>query len=244
MVFSPQPSVADSLEHYIESAVGFGPSPFLFSLAHPTAPVRPIKTVLDVSLHGYQHVEYAVERQATDSQDARATVNSSLPFCHISNPNRRSNTAAFSLHPPPLDVSSFPAEHSQNSSEQILLAVEGNLVCTIQRDTKNIVLWYIEQNSNNSDQNEALLFTRESDDNGLQLLNSSGTSQATSTTIANTSVLEGRHLTQREAASSSPLSFLSLTATTNTRLSQGSQHRYLHMSHLMYHRNRIKYPRM
>ena len=225
MIFSPQLSVADSLEQYIESAAGSGPSPFLFSLAHPTAPVRPIKTVLGVGMHGYQNLESAVEGVTSVFQDATTNMYSSLPFCNINNPDRHCNAAAFSLHPPPLDVFSFPGESSRKSSEQILLAVEGNLVCTIQRDTKNIVLWHIEQNINISDQNEGLLFTHESDDNRHQLLNSSGTSQATSTTIANTSVLEGRHLTQREAATSSPLSFLSLTATTNTRLSQGSQHR-------------------
>jgi hypothetical protein len=110
---------------------------------------------------------------------------------------------------------------TSGSSEHSLLASEGHLLCTLQRGTSSIVLWSVGLVACSPQQEGHIhpcAVDHSRDKNNISI------SQATSVTIANSSVLEERQLAQREIASS-PSSFLSISATNNSRHSQGSAHR-------------------
>ena len=197
-------------------------SPYFFSLAHPTAPVRPVR-LHDNNGYGGHHSNHAEESKkngfSRNPMDSKSFT-SDHTGDHVSS-DFISNTA-------------YDKKHSgkRKCSEQSLLAVEGNLLCTLKRDTSCIVLWHISHSTHGSHDEGGLIHPCTVDD-GEHILNSSTLSQATSTTIANTSVLEGRYLPQRDLGNSSP-SFLSLSGN-NTRSSIGSSHRYLsiHSPHLL-----------
>lgn len=210
-MMSPRFSDTQSPVHFHHRSVE---SPHFFSLAHPTAPVRP------VSLHGSngygsQHGNHAEERRkcgfSRNPMDPKSfTIDHTVDH---DNSGIMSSTA-------------YDKKHNARRafSEQSLLAVEGNLLCTLKRGTSCIVLWHISHSTHGSHDEGGLIHPCTVDD-GEHIMNSSTISQATSTTIANTSVLEGRYLPQRDLGNSSP-SFLSLSGN-NTRSSVGSSHRYL-----------------
>ena len=205
-VLSPAFSYTHSPTQFLESSVE---SPNFFSLAHPTAPVRPVR------LHDESdYVDHDIEENGSSGFGRSLT-----------GPQSSTNVNTIDH-----DKSSFMSDSAfnkkctgrRNFSEHSLLAVEGNLLCTLKRDTSCVVLWHISHSTLSSHDERGLIHPCTVDD-GEHILNSSTVSQATSTTIANTSVLEGRYLAQRDLANSSP-SFLSLSVN-NTRSSIGSSHR-------------------
>ena len=212
-MMSPAFSESHSPVHFQQSSVE---SPNFFSLAHPTAPVRPVR------LHdSSSYVNHDIDG------DGNSGFGRNISGLHSST---NVNTVDH-------DKSGFMSSSGfnkkctgrRNFSEQSLLAVEGNLLCTLKRDTSCVVLWHISHSALSSHDERGLIHPCTVDD-GEHILNSSTVSQATSTTIANTSVLEGRYLPQRDLANSSP-SFLSLSVN-NTRSSIGSSHRYFNPSPL------------
>ena len=185
-------------------------SPYFFSLAHPTAPVRPVR-LHDDSGYGTHHCKENVIRGFSRNPTGPKSATTDHTVDHDKS-DFMSNTA-------------FNQKRTgrRNVSELSLLAVEGNLLCTLKRDTNCIILWHISHSTHGSHDEGGLIHPCTVDD-GEHIMNTSTISQATSTTIANTSVLEGRYLPQRDLANCSP-SFLSLSAN-NTRSSIGSSHRY------------------
>lgn len=224
-------SVADSLRRCIDSAVDTAPSPSFFSLAHPTAPIRPVNLIIHGSLGASDdgHREHDSSMPASDGvlmtnsldvSDGIEMSCDSLP--HFKNEDSRKsfgrvNGKRFSHAG---DSSTTPS----SSCEHTLLASEGNLICTLQRGTSSIVLWSVGHVACSPQQEGHIhpcAVDHSRDKNNISI----SISQATSVTIANSSVLEERQLAQREIASS-PSSFLNISATNNSRHSQGSAHRY------------------
>jgi hypothetical protein len=224
-------SVADSLRRCIDSAVDTAPSPSFFSLAHPTAPIRPVNLIIHGSLvasddgHRGEHISSqrasngVLMTHSLDASDGIEMSCDSLP--NFSNQDSRKSFGRGSGKRFSHAGDNSPTPSS--SSEHALLAAEGNLICTLQRRTSSIVLWSVGHVACSPQQEGHIhpcAVDHSRDKNNISI----SISQATSVTIANSSVLEERQLAQREIASS-PSSFLSISATNNSRHSQGSIHR-------------------
>lgn len=204
------------------------PSPSFFSLAHPTAPIRPVNFIIDGRhsasngshmaghVSGLQVPDGMLMTNSYDVSDGIEMSCDSLPYFANDVGAKslgRSNGKRFS------HAGDSNAKFS-SSSEHTLLAAEGDLLCTLQRGTSKIVLWRVGHVACSPQQEGHIhpcAVDHSRDRNSI--------SQATSVTIANSSVLEERQLAQREVASS-PSSFLSISAVNNSRHSQGSAHRY------------------
>jgi hypothetical protein len=221
-------SVADSLRRCIDSAVDTAPSPSFFSLAHPTAPIRPVNLIIYGSIgasdDGHRGEDVSslpasngvLMTNSVDASDGIEMSCDSLPYLTNDDGRKRfgrCNSKRFSH-------AGDSSPTSSSSSEHTLLAAEGNLICTLQRGTSSIVLWSVGHVACSPQQEGHIhpcAVDHSRDKNNISI----SISQAT---IANSSVLEERQLAQREIASS-PSSFLSISATNNSRNSQGSAHR-------------------
>ena len=285
-ILSPGQSVAESLEKYIHTAVGSSPSPCFFSLAHPTAPVRPMKILFngvsdcltDNSRHHYHASDSQDEKDENADgnsyygQDKFSTDLNSTPHAvgkdnrenrnnRDNNNNgvsqngsdRKNNKSRYNINTnmdPNYDdqqtnYGDKETNYSQNqilgdTAEHILLAVEGNIMCTLQRRTSCIVLWHVGQVTSNSlqDGDDESLYSHNNHNNrnnhntninnmtnmtnNTNISNLSTASQATSTTIANTSVLESRLNNLNNPQRDSPSSFLSMSASGVSRHSQST----------------------
>lgn len=212
-------------------AVDTAPSPSFFSLAHPTAPIRPVNLINHRSFaasddgHRGEQVsslpasEGVLMTNSLDVSDGIEMSCDSSPF--FANEDSRKSFGRGSDKHFPHESDSSPSP--SGSSEHTLLAAEGNLLCTLQRGTSSIVLWSVGHVACSPQQEGHIhpcAVDHSRDKNNISI----SISQATSVTIANSSVLEERQLAQREVASS-PSSFLSISATNNSRHSQGSGHR-------------------
>ena len=226
--FSPQLSVANSLEKIIRNGgSGSGPesAACFYSLAHPTAPVRPVRMI-----NGDFISKFGINRRSRRFT-ADSTVEANIDFqSEDFSMNLQSPSTTYTRHDSfnkgsgrkGGGVSGYRAP--SRCAEYSLLAVEGNLLCTVQRGTGSITLWYISHMTPSTGQGEGR------DKVELERLQDvTNISLATSTTVANSSVLEGRHFILRDQreTTTSPSSFLSLSASVsgNNRLSQISGHR-------------------
>ena len=259
-LLSPQYSVADSLEKYIHTSVGLGPSSCFFSLAHPTAPVRPVRLIVNDATNSTSRVSKGQSRG--ENQSVRYGQKAELAGEEIKAGPDFMGLGADYKSPFPLpsshctdnrkisykddnidrrDIEHQPNDRNLNdldddrfylheSAEHSILAAEGNLLCTLQRGTTSIVLWRVGQivvSAGSEQEHEQCV---ESSEHSQNLTN---ISLATSTTVANSSVLDGRRFVFRDSdrdrdrdrdLNSSPSSFLNHSASGMSRQASISLH--------------------
>jgi hypothetical protein len=184
------------------------------SLSYPTAPVRPVKLefkIYDEDENEENYLEKEMER-GESKELLRSFITS--PIHQSTNDFNNNNTF--------IGSDNSRSEKSQTKGRQIrhenphiekyssdhsLLAVEGNLICTLQPGTSCIVLWVVDKlfpDSGRGGEDDPIHPCVVDDRDSIMSINDF--SATTGTTQMNSSVLENRHL---RGDSSNVLSFSS-----------------------------------
>ena len=238
-LLSPQYSVVDSLEKYMHANIGSGPSSCFFSIAHPTAPVRPVRLVLNQASNSTSRI--IIGQNETQSQGCEKKMMSNSEATKIQSDfigQRTDYSSRKRSNKSDTDDCKGAENYSSNwnkndlddgrnflseLSEHSLIASEGNLLCTLQCGTSCIVLWRVGQVADAAEE--------EGEEEGINYSDYSQSmnniSMATSTTVANSSVLDSRRYNFRDRErdlAASPSSFLNLSASGTSRQVSTSLH--------------------
>ena len=241
-LLSPQYSVVDSLEKYMHAYTGSGPSSCFFSLAHPTAPVRPVRLILNQASNSTSRI--IIGQSETQSQRCQNKMSSNCEEIKIdsdyggqrhdyslrnrSDKNETTDCRDTENHSGNWNKNNFDGGRYflPDSSEHSLIAAEGNLLCTLQRGTSCIVLWRVGQIAVAAEEEDEE--KEEEDIDSSEYSHSlNNISMATSTTVANSSVIGSRCYNFRDRErdlTASPSSFLHLSASGTSRQVSSSIH--------------------
>ena len=242
-LLSPQYSVVDSLEKYMHTYTGSGPSSCFFSLAHPTAPVRPVRLIINQASNSTSRI--IIGQSETQSQRCQNKMSSNCEEIKIdsdfvdkcddysprtcSNKNDTTDCRDTENHSGDWNNNNLDGGRYflPDSSEHSLIAAEGNLLCTLQCGTSCIVLWRVGQVAVAAEEQEEQEEEEEGIDSSEYSQSLNNISMATSTTVANSSVIGSRRYNFRDRErdlTASPSSFLHLSASGTSRQVSNSLH--------------------